>query len=108
MDSLSQINKGEAKHFHFYRFILELKALYPSFEDEMKAYEERESSCWINIIELAKSKKEISSSETSEDIASLFRHTYIGLSFKDALFSGLDIEQLDKLWNTLYSQIKTH
>ena len=108
MDSLNQINKGEAKHFHFYRFILELKALYPSFEDEMKAYEERESSCWINIIELAKSKKEISSSETSEDIASLFRHTYIGLSFKDALFSGLDIEQLDKLWNTLYSQIKTH
>ncbi|MDR2919337.1 MAG: TetR/AcrR family transcriptional regulator [Tannerella sp.] len=80
---------------------------YPDYIKESKKNEKKELNIWIEVVQNAISSGEIVKDTNSTAIGSIFYHLYAGFSYKSIFLpDGIDIDQLQKTFDTVYQMIK--
>ena len=69
--------------------------------------EKKELNIWIEVVQNAISSGEIAKDANSTTIGNIFYHLYAGFSYKSIFLpDGIDIDQLQKTFDTIYQMIK--
>jgi len=96
---------------NFFVFISEASKRIPDFLGIHMAQRKKELWAWTEIIETAKSSKEIKTSIPAKELAAMFLNLSDGISIGRA-FSGKDgmqsIQEVKSDWGNLYSLLKTN
>lgn len=93
-------------HFHYFHFIAQMRMYYPNIRPKIRQLYEKEYKLWETVIQKAKDSGEIRPDTDVQTAASLFRQTYLGLSYERSFLEGLNVEQLEKNFRYLYSLLK--
>lgn len=79
---------------------------YDGWEAKIYKVFEFEVLCWEKVIKQAQQNKEIKSDIDPHLVAEQFRFIFLGLSYSDALYKGINVEHLRDLFMHLYNIIK--
>lgn len=89
----------------YFTLYLQASRIYPNFSEIMTRNSVEEINLWEKVIKRAVKTKEIKTIDTRH-YATLFRSCFLGLAFDRCLSYGLNTDELNALYQTIYSQIK--
>jgi TetR/AcrR family transcriptional repressor of nem operon len=94
---------------NYYSMMFDAMKLFPSFREQMSELFEVERKAWVGMIYLSRSKGEIRSPLTDEQIASLFIHTSDGVGMQEILRGNIKsiTNNLLIVWDSLYQVLTT-
>ena len=101
MLSLSVVNIYK----QYFALYLQASRIYPNFSEIMTRHAVAELGLWERTISRAVENKEIRK-VNPRHYAVLFRSCFLGLAFDRCLTYGLDTEELQKIYQDLYNQLK--
>lgn len=96
---------------NFFVFLSEASRRIPDFLEIHLAQRKKELWAWSQIIETAKSNKEIKTTVPNEELASMFLNMSDGISMNRAISrkNGLDaLQDVKRDWDNLYNLLKTN
>lgn len=97
---VSNIYKG------YFSLISQAGIYYPNFNDKLGVIISEEYNTWERMILKAKEKGELKSDVEAHNIIIMFRSSFLGLSFEQSQFVGLDVKVLEEYYNHCYKLIK--
>lgn len=97
---VSNIYKG------YFSLISQAGLYYPNFNDKLKMIVNEEFETWEKIILQAKNTGELKNDIETSNIVIMFRSSFLGLSFEQSQFMGLDVNALEEYYNYCYKLIK--
>ena len=89
----------------YFSLYLQASRIYPNFSAIMTQNSIRETDLWEKVIKRAIETKEIKKINTRH-YATLFRSCFLGLAFDRCLSYGINTEELNAIYQTIYSQLK--
>ncbi|HIZ02124.1 MAG TPA: TetR/AcrR family transcriptional regulator [Candidatus Bacteroides merdipullorum] len=98
--------QGCSYNFYYFHLLMQVRQYYPDARTKFIALFEKDRKLWRDIIDRAKSAGEIRAEVDTEEVVSMFREVFYGLSFEQAFLSGLDTEELSRKLRFIYSLIK--
>lgn len=97
---------GCSINFYYFHLMMQVRLYYPDVESKIASLFEQDYEHWREAIRSAQKSGEIKSDIAVDDIATMFRQMFLGLSFEQSFFSGLDVEQLAHKLMFIYSLVK--
>lgn len=97
---VSNIYKG------YFSLISQAGVYYSGFGTKLEVIINEEYKIWETVILKAINDKELKEDLEVANIIVMFRSSYLGLSFEQSLFIGLDIEKLENYYKYCYKLIK--
>lgn len=97
---------GCSFNFYYYHLLMQVRLYYPNVEKKIAAVFEQEYKLWKAAIQKAKESGEIRQDLGVEDTASMFRQMFLGMSFEQSFFHGLNVKQLSQKLHFIYSLLK--
>jgi AcrR family transcriptional regulator len=95
-------------HINFITILFDAINLFPGFRDKfMKALKE-EADVWTEVVKIARSRGELSSPMTDEQIARMFIYSNDGVSLRLLLEGKMDLihSEMITLWDNFYEEVK--
>ncbi len=89
----------------YFSLYLQASRIYPNFSEIMTQNSIKEIKLWEKVIKRAIETKEIKKIDTRH-YATLFRSCFLGLAFDRCLSYGINTEELNAIYQTIYSQLK--
>lgn len=100
-------NIGDSTAFsNFFDFIPQIQRYYPGAETKIKAFWGKFLSRWRMEITDAVKRGELHRDTDIELVTNMFNNIYLGMSFMKSFSTGLDVEELHRTYNYLYSLLK--
>lgn len=93
-------------HRAYFNLIYQVLQFYPGFDRKIASIFQENLEKWKEVVQIAVDNGEIRPSCNVELIAQQFRYIYSGLSFERSILSGLNVEELQKLYYSIYNEIK--
>ncbi|MGJ0872149.1 MULTISPECIES: TetR/AcrR family transcriptional regulator [Bacteroidaceae] len=93
-------------HRAYFNLIYQALQFYPGFDKRITYIFQENLENWKQVIQIAIDNREIKPSCNVEMIAQQFRYVYSGLSFESSILSGLNVEELQKIYYSIYNEIK--
>ncbi len=107
MESIEETIQGGSKtQAQYFFFTLESSMKKENAKNVLLAFEKEEMVMWKQIIDHAIEKGEINKNLNSQDIAELFRYSYLGMAYVYSINKGLAIKQLKQMYSNIYEMIK--
>lgn len=105
------INSGEevnecCPNFHYFHFLFQVRMYYPGVREKMEDIFHQEYEMWKKVIQHAIDSGEIRRDTDVEKTAALFRQTFMGMSYEESFFDGLNVNTLKENFEYLYAMIK--
>ncbi len=97
---VSNIYKG------YFSLISQAGIHYPDFKNKLEVIINEEYNTWEQMILKAKEKGELKCDVETRNIIIMFRSSFLGLSFEQSQFLGLDVKALEGYYNYCYKLIK--
>lgn len=93
-------------NFHYFHFLYQVRMYYPGVREKLELIFRQEYDMWNKVIQRAKDTGEIRKEVDVEKTAALFRQEFMGLSFEESFFDGLDVDKLKENFDYIYMMIK--
>lgn len=92
-----------------YSLFFEALRFFPSFRKKVLEYSQIELKAWMEIVQFARNKGEITSPMNDEQIASMFIYATDGLGMRNIMIGRKENtrESLLELWDSFYKELKT-
>lgn len=97
---------GLAPQAHFMNFLCQIRRYYPDARVKMERLFGGTLSRWRQVVRQAAESGEIRPGVDTDETAQMFYDIYIGRSFSDSFFNGLDTGRLIRTMHCLYAMIK--
>lgn len=100
--------EGSAPGFQYVSLIFDAIKLFPDFQKKLQELKRVQLDSWTKIVQTARSKGEISSSMSDEQIAGMFISSSSGVEMNSMLNGGSRNagQTLLNLWNSFYNELK--
>ena len=111
VENLHQQNKSEAEDapgFNYISLIFDAIRLFPDFQEKLLLSKQVQLNAWKEIVHTARSKGEIKSSMSDEQIANMFINSSGGVEMQ-GIFKGSSADigkTLLNLWDSFYGELK--
>lgn len=93
-------------HRAYFNLIYQALQFYPDFDKRITSIFQESLENWKEVVQIAVDNGEIKPSCNVEMIAQQFRYVYSGLSFESSILSGLNVIDLQRLYYSIYNEIK--
>lgn len=93
-------------HRAYFNLIYQALQFYPDFDKRITSIFQESLENWKEVVQIAADNGEIKPSCNVEMIAQQFRYVYSGLSFESSILSGLNVIDLQRLYYSIYNEIK--
>lgn len=97
---------GCSSNFYYLHLLMQVRLYYPDVKEKMNSLFEEYYQLWNRVIRRAKESGEIKPDLDVEQTASTFQHIFFGMSFEQSFFSGLDVKELSRKLQFIYSLLK--
>ena len=100
--------KADATNFNYISLIFDAIKLFPDFQERLQEYRKNQLNTWKRVIETARSKGEINSLMSDEQIANMFITSSGGVEMSSAFNGNSDdiAKNLLNLWDGFYKELK--
>lgn len=105
MDKMKALNVTNIYKGYF-ALISQAGIYYPNFSTKLRVIINEEYKTWEAMILKAKDSGELKEDIEASDIIAMFRSAFLGLSFEQSQFVGLDLESLERYFKNCYKLIK--
>lgn len=112
MDYLTDIMRevegydGLAPQAHFMNFMSQIRRYYPDARGKMERVFGETLARWTRVVERAVANGELRADVNGAEVALMFNDIYVGRSFSDSFFDGLDTARLAQTMHSLYGLIR--
>ena len=93
-------------NFYYFHFLFQVRMYYPGVREKMEGIFRQEYEMWKKVIRHAIDIGEIRKDTDVEKTAALFRQTFMGMSYEESFFDGLNVNTLEANFEYLYSMLK--
>lgn len=93
-------------NFHYFNLLHQIRRYYPGAASRLKGILDAMRRSWREAVERGISSGELRGDIDAEWAAGLFHDSYLGLSFEQSFFSGLDVAALRISFLRLYDLLK--
>ena len=93
-------------NFHYFHFLFQVRMYYPGVREKMEGIFRQEYEMWKRVIQHAIDSGEIKKDTDVEKTAALFRQIFLGMSYEESFFDGLNVNTLKEKFDYLYSMLK--
>lgn len=93
-------------NFYYYHLIMQVRLYYPDVKSRIAAVFEQDYKLWRKAVKTAQENGEIRCDIKVDDAAEMFRQVFLGMSFEQSFFSGLDVGLLIQKLKFVYMLMK--
>lgn len=104
--SSCEIENGCCPNFYYFHFLSQVRMYYPGIRERIENIFLQEYEMWKEVILKAKNSGEIRKDTDVEKAARMFRQIFLGMSYEDSFFDGLDVNKLKESFDYYYSILK--
>lgn len=97
---------GCSSNFYYLHLLMQVRLYYPDVKKKMSSLFEEYCQLWNRVIRRAKESGEIRRELDVEQAVSVFHQNFVGMSFEQSFFSGLDVKELSRKLQFIYSLLK--
>ena len=90
----------------YFLLITQAGVYYPNFSKKLGAIISEEYDIWKEIIQMSVESGELREDVDIYSVITMFRSSFLGLSFEQSQFTGLDLSRLGSYYNYSYKLIK--
>ncbi|MCC8172239.1 MAG: TetR/AcrR family transcriptional regulator [Parabacteroides sp.] len=97
---------GCSPNFYYFHLLMQVRLHYPNVEAKLKNMSDRDYELWTTAIRQAQQNGEIRRDLDTAQTASVFHRFFLGLSFEQSFFVGLNTDELSRQLHFIYSTLK--
>lgn len=101
-----EVENGCCPNFYYFHFLSQVRMYYPGIRERIENIFLQEFEMWKEVILKAKNSGEIRKDTDVEKAARMFRQIFLGMSYEDSFFDGLDVNKLKESFEYYYSILK--